>query len=63
MLLSTLYIMGLMHLQSLKLLRPKVEEEIHIQENKFGTLTLRAKITSSVAQYPLHHVTYATAKF
>ena len=27
------------------------------------TLTLGVKVTQNVAQYPLHHVTYAHAKF
>ena len=26
-------------------------------------LTLGSKVAQNVAQYPLHHVTYATAKF
>ena len=43
------------HLQSLKLLRPTVKEEMHLQES---TLFQR-----NVAQYPLHHMTYAPAKF
>ena len=41
------------HLQSLKLLLPKVKEEIHLQESTFFDLN----------QYPLHHMTYAPAKF
>ena len=51
MLLSALYIMLPMHLQSLKLLRQKVLEEMHLQEN------------SIFDQYPLHHVTYSARKF
>ena len=30
---STLYIMGSMHMHSLKLLRPTVWEDMHLQEN------------------------------
>ena len=51
MLPSTIYIMGHMHLQSLKWLHPTVFE-MHLQENILF-----------VAQYPLHHVTYSPAKF
>ena len=50
-----------MHLQSLKLLCPTVWEEMHLQENTF--LDLGVKATQNIAQYPLHHVTYAPAKF
>ena len=35
---------------------------MHFQEIQYLTLTL-AKVTCDVAQYPLHHVTYAAAKF
>ena len=36
---------------------------MHIQENTLFDLDLGVKITQNVAQYPLHHVTYAPAKF
>ena len=42
-----------MHLQCLKLLRPTVKKQMHLQENT----------VFDVAQYILHHVTYAPAKF
>ena len=50
-----------MHLQSLKLLRQKVKEEMHLQEN--SKFDLEVKFTRNVAQYPLHHVTYSATKF
>ena len=50
-----------MHLQFLKLLRPKVKEQIHLQSTVFD-LDLRVKVTQDVAQYALHHVTYAPLK-
>ena len=64
MLPSTLYIMWPKHLQSLKLLRLKVEE-MHLQENTVFDLDLDlgVKITQNNTQYPLHHVTYAAVKF
>ena len=46
----------LFKLQSLKLLRPTVKEEMHLQE-------IWVKATQNIAQYPLRHVTYAPAKF
>ena len=49
-----------MHMHNLKLLRRTVWE-VHLQENKF--LDLGVKVTQNVAQYPLHYVTYAAAKF
>ena len=65
MLLSTLYIMWPIHLQGLRLLRPAVKEEMHLQENTFLPLTLTfvVKVTLNVAQYSLHHVTYSPARF
>ena len=45
MLPSTLYIMRPMHLQSLKLLRQKVKEEMHSQENSLFDLDLGFKVT------------------
>ena len=54
-----------MHLQSLKLRRPKVHEEKHYKKIQYLTFDLDfgVKVTQNVAQYPLHHVTYATTKF
>ena len=63
MLPSTLYIMSSIHLQSLKLLNPMVKEEMHLQENTLYDLDLGIKVTQNVAQYPPHHMTYASAKF
>ena len=57
-----------MHLQSLKLLRPKVEE-MHLKENTVFDLGIKVvfdlgvKVTENIAQYLLHHVTYAAPKF
>ena len=51
-----------MHLQSLKLLRQTVEE-MHFQESTVSAFDLDLAVTQDVAQYPLHHVTYAPAKF
>ena len=36
---------------------------MHLQENTLFDLDLGVKVTRNVAQYPLHHVTYAPAKF
>ena len=37
---------------------------MHLQVNMiFALLTLGNKVTWNVGQYPLHHVTYASAKF
>ena len=41
---------------------------MHLQENTLYdldlcVLDLLVKVTQNVAQYPLHHVTYAPAKF
>ena len=63
MLPRALYIMWPMHLQSLKLLCQKLEEEKHLQENSLFDLDLGVKVTRNVAQYPLHHVTYPATKF
>ena len=65
MLPSTLYIMWPFQLQSLKLLRQKVREEMHLQENSIFDLDLDigVKVTQNVAQYPLCHVTYSATKF
>ena len=63
MLLSTLYIMWPIHLQGLKLPRPTVKEEMHLQEITLFNLDLGVKVTQNVAQYSLHHVTCSPAKF
>ena len=52
-----------MHLQSLKLLCPTVEEDMHLQENTLFDIDLGVKVTQNVARYPLHHVTYAPVRF
>ena len=52
-----------MHLQLLKLLRPTVKAQMHLQENTVFDLDLGIKVTQDVAQHPLHNVTYAFAKF
>ena len=52
-----------MHQQNLMLLHPMVKEKMHLQENTLFDLDLGIKVTQNVAQYPLHHVTYAPAKF
>ena len=52
-----------MHLQCLKLLRPMVKEQMHLQENTVFDLDLGIMVTQDVAQHPLHDVTYAFAKF
>ena len=36
---------------------------IHLQENTVFDVDLWVEVTQNVAQYPLHHVTYALAKF
>ena len=61
-LLSTLNIMLSIHLQRLKVLCRRVKE-MYLQENILFDLELRVKITGNVAQYSLHHVTYAPVKF
>ena len=52
-----------MHRQNLNLLLPKVYEEMHLQENTLFDLDLGVKVTRNFAQYPLHHVIYASTKF
>ena len=49
------------YLQGLRLLRPTVGEEIHLQENTLFDLDV--KVTQNVAQYPLHQETSLPAKF
>ena len=63
MLPSTIYIMSHIHLQSSKLLRPIVKEEMHVLENTLYDLDLKSKVTQNVAQYPPHHMTHAPTKF
>ena len=46
MLPSTLYIMSSMHLQSLKLLCPRVKEKMHLQENTLYDLDLGKMLPS-----------------
>ena len=38
-------------------------KEMHLQKSTVFDLDLGVKVTHDVAQYPLHHVTYAYAKF
>ena len=45
-----------MHLRGMKLLRPTVKEQMHLQENTAFDLDL------GVAQYPLHYVIYTPVK-
>ena len=45
------------------MLCPRVKEEMHLQENTLFDIDIRVKVTGNVAQYPLHHVTYAPVKF
>ena len=52
-----------MHQQSLMLLHPMVKDKMHFQENTLFDLDLGVKATQNVAQYPLHHVTYAPTEF
>ena len=63
MLPSTLHFMWHMYLQSLKLLHSTVKEDMHLQEKTLFDIDLRVKIRQNFSQYPLHHVTYAPAKF
>ena len=43
-----------MHQQSLILLHPTVKEKMHVQ---------KSTLLQNVAQYPLHHMTYAPTEF
>ena len=52
-----------MHMQNLKLLLPKVYEEICLQGNALFDLDFAVKVTQNVTKYPLHHVIYASTKF
>ena len=63
MLPCTLDIMWPMHQQGLMLLHPMVKEKMHLQENTLFDLDHGFKVTRDVAQYPLHHVTYAPTEF
>ena len=40
-----------------------LKEQIHLQENTVFDHDIVVKVTRDVAKYPLHHVTYAPAKF
>ena len=42
---------------------PMVKEKMHLQENTLFDLDLGVNVTGNVAQYPLHHVTYAPTEF
>ena len=65
MLLSIFYIMWLIHLPGLRLLRPAVKEQMHLQENTFLPLTLTfvVKFTLNVTQNFLYHMAYSPARF
>ena len=54
-----------MHSKNLKLLLPKVYEEMRLQKIHYLTfdLDLEVNVTQNVTQYPLHHVIYASTKF
>ena len=52
-----------MYLQGLKLLHLQVLEDMYLQENTLFDVDCGVKVTQNVAQYPLHHVTVAPAKF
>ena len=36
---------------------------MYLQENTLFDIELRVKVTENIAQYPLHHVTYAHIKY
>ena len=36
---------------------------MYLQENTLFDIEPKVKVTENVAQYPLHHVTYAPVKF
>ena len=40
-----------------------MDKEMHLQENTLFDLDPKVKVTWNAAQYPLHHVAYAAAKF
>ena len=50
-----------MHRKGLKWLSPTVLK-MHLQENTFFDIDIWLR-SHNIAQCPLHHVTYATAKF
>ena len=52
-----------MYMHSLKLLRPTIWEEMLYKKINYMTLDLGVKVMQNVAQYSLHHVTYAATKF
>ena len=51
-----------MYLLRLKLLRPTVYEEMHLQDNTLFDIDPNVNDTQSDAQCPLHHETYVPAK-
>ena len=62
MLPSTLYIMSSMHLQSLKLLCPRVREKMHLQENTLYDLDL-GKMLPSMTYAPQGWAVETTSVF
>ena len=48
-----------MHLQSFKLLRLTINDEMYLQENAFYDLWV--KVTGNVTMYPLHYVNFEVA--
>ena len=60
---TTLHIMCPMHQQSFILLHPMVKEKMHLQEKTLFDLDPKVKVTQTVAQCPLHYVTYASTEF
>ena len=52
-----------MQLQSLKLIRLIVKEEMHLHENTLFDLDLGVKVTQDAAQFPLHQVANSDTKF
>ena len=60
---STLDIMWPMHMQNLKLLLPKVCEEMRLQENTLFDPWHWGQGHTNVTQCPLHHVIYTSTKF
>ena len=45
------------------LLHHMIKEKTHLQEQTLFELDFGVNVTCNVAQYPQHHVTFATAKF
>ena len=44
-------------------LKPRLQSMVHHHKYLLCYLYLGTKVAQNVAQYPLHHMTYATAKF